>query len=163
MPKKMLPDVAADSPSSESLSFAGLVCKQDKKEIPKVQKEDLEFEFSCSNVGSTNGSSNNSSDGKLISNRHLASTCASQHQGSKRIPLENFLQIPGKRRESDLKQTNHRSAIGKPFSQDKGRTYEKGSTGGKSFSQKLFSSFATPCRDCRSSQPTPSINQHRLQ
>lgn len=160
----MFPDVAADSPSSESLSFAGLVCKQDKKEISKVQKEDLEFEFSSSNVGSTNGSSNNnSSDGRLISNRNLASTCASQHQGSKHIPLENFLQPPGNRRGSDLKQTNHGSATGKPFSQGKRRTHEKGSAGGKSFSQKLFSSFATPCRDCRSSQPTPSIKQHKLQ
>lgn len=53
----MFPDVAAEFPSSESFD-----CKQDyiKKIIKRIgKKEDLELEFSSSNAGSTNGSSNN--------------------------------------------------------------------------------------------------------
>ncbi|KAH6773684.1 hypothetical protein C2S51_012088 [Perilla frutescens var. frutescens] len=167
MPKKMfpVPDVAADSPSSESLSFAGLICVQDKKGSTKVQKEDLEFESNRSNASSKTGSPNKTFPAdKLISNDHLATTIyTSPHQASKQIPLENFLQIPGNRRESDMKQTKHKCNSRKQISQVKRITNEKHTAGERSFGQKLFSSFATPCRDCRSSQPTPSIKQHTLQ
>lgn len=129
MPKKMFPDVAADFPSTESLSFAGLVCKQDMvKETTRVQKEDLEFDFSISIAGSTNGSSyNNSSAGELISNAHLVTTT----RVSQQIPLEHFLQFPGNRRGSDMKQKNHERAGGKQFSQVKRRTYESVLLGGR--------------------------------
>lgn len=148
----MFPDVAADSASSESLSFACLVStQQDQKQSSRVEKADLEFEFSRSNAGTPN---NNSTD-------KSATKCASLHQASKQIPLVSFLQVPGNRTETDMKkQTNHQST--KQVSQVKRRTHEKHSAREKSFSQKLFS-FATPCRDCRASQPVPSIKQHTLQ
>ncbi|KAG6419170.1 hypothetical protein SASPL_121382 [Salvia splendens] len=147
--------VAADFPSSESLSFAGLISSKEKKE------DQEEFQFSCSNVGSMIVSPNNCSPGKSISNYQQATTIrSSRHRASKRVPLESFLQIPRNRRESDVKQPNHQSSSRKQVSQAKRRANEKQSAGDKSFSLKLLSSFATPCRDCRSSQPTQSIKQH---
>ncbi|KAG6416606.1 hypothetical protein SASPL_124039 [Salvia splendens] len=144
MPKKMFPDVAADFPSSESISFAGLISSKEKK-------EDQEVEFSRSNAGSTNVSPNNCSPGKSISNYQQATTIrSSRHRASKKVPLESFLKIPRSRR--DVKQPNQQSSSRKQVSQAKRRANEKQSAGDKSFSQKLFSSFATPCRDCRSTE-----------
>lgn len=149
----MFPNVAADSASSESLSFACLVTPpHDQKQSSKVEKkEDLEFEFSRSNPATPN----NCSADKSTTNG------GSLHQASKQIPLVSFLHVPSNRTESDTKkQIDHQST--KEVSQVKRQTHEKRSTREKSFGRKLFS-FATPCRDCRASQTVPSIKQQTLQ
>lgn len=142
--------MAADFASSESLSFAGLVCIQDQREAPQVQKQDHEFEFSCSNIPVSiigNPNKNLSAD-KLYSN---SQTAPSKHQAPQKTGLGDLLsEIPAHRKRSDTKL----------ISQVKKTATQKSSAERKSFGQKLFSSFSRPCRTCRSLEPTPRIKQH---
>ncbi|KAG8385527.1 hypothetical protein BUALT_Bualt03G0054500 [Buddleja alternifolia] len=160
MTKKMCPDVTADIASSESLSFAGLICISQSdhslpttlaKECPKLQKQEPEFEFSSSKTNSTINSPKNNfqADNKLFSIPHLGTTISSnQHQVSKQNGLK------------DLKQSDLRSSNRKQNFEVKRRANEK-PTARKSFGQRLFSSFATPCRDCRTIEATASVKQQQ--
>ncbi|KAL8032572.1 hypothetical protein ABFS82_13G104800 [Erythranthe guttata] len=155
MAKKMFPNMAADFASSESLSFAGLVCIQEqKKEHPKMQKQETDFEFRGSNLN------NNLSPDKLHSNGRISTY---QHQPApNKIILENLLtDIPSRKKRSDIKQqSKHKSNSRETNSQVKRRA--SGKKKSKSFSQKLLS-FTTPCRDCRSLEPTPRVKEQTLQ
>ncbi|KAL2494990.1 uncharacterized protein Fot_38747 [Forsythia ovata] len=175
----MAPDVAADIASSESLSFAGLVCIQDQhppnqlrkslpiplpKQAAKMQKYEPEFEFGCSKSSSTIGSLiNDFSADKSFSDVQVlpqVKVQADQSQVLKHIDLETMLSpIQSHRRRSDVKQSKFRNSSRKQITEVKKKTNEK-RTSRQSFSQRFFQSFATPCRDCRAVQPEPSMKEH---
>lgn len=147
----MSPDLPADVASSESLSFAGLVCIQDQcsnpvKEVAKLKKQEPEFEFKymaqCPNERYEEG------EGLFPNGQHLSpeatAVLSNQPRVVKRMELEDFLSpTEGNRRRAE--QMN------------------KKPTARKSFSQKLFQSFVKPCNNCRAVQTTPSVKGRALQ
>lgn len=166
--QKMPVDATADSASSDSLSFASLVCIQGQqsmprasKDDPKVQKQEPEFEFSCSNLDSGNRIPSN----KLILNGQQATTRITAHQSQvpKQIDLGDLLShkspILGDTRTSDMKQT-HLGSSRQSYGSKRKTTNETG--GKKSFSEKLLLSLVKPCRDCRTSNPRPITEQQAL-
>ncbi|KZV53229.1 hypothetical protein F511_21486 [Dorcoceras hygrometricum] len=137
MPTKMSPDSTAEVASSESLSFAGLVCIQDQLSNPvkqsyKVKEQEPEFEFS--------------STGLFPSGQHLpheaAAVLSNQTRALKPVELEDFLSPPIK---GNRRRAEHRN---------KRR---------KSFTQKIFQSFVKPCNNCRAVQTMPSVKERQLQ
>ncbi|CAA2954203.1 Hypothetical predicted protein [Olea europaea subsp. europaea] len=181
MSNKMAPDVAADIASSESLSFAGLVCIQDQhppnqltKSLPlplpipaaKMQNNEPEFEFGRSKSSSKLGNLiNDFSTDKSFSDSQVlpqVKVHANQSQVSNRVDLEAMLSPIQSHRRSDVNQSKFRNSNKKQIMEVKYKTNEK-CPSRQSFSQRFFQSFATPCRDCRVVRPAPSMKEPALQ
>ncbi|KAK4439967.1 hypothetical protein Salat_0331600 [Sesamum alatum] len=167
--------VSADFTSSDSLSFSGLVCIQDQqstcppahllpttlgKGSPGMHQPEQGFEFSCSTASSIIGSPNNfPAEKKLPDGQPAAKNCSYPNQVPKQIGLAELLSpIPDHRRTTNVRSSNRMQN-----SEVKRTAKEKRTAGRKSIGQKIFSSFATPCRDCRTIEPNPRVNTNALQ
>ncbi|KAA8515227.1 hypothetical protein F0562_018543 [Nyssa sinensis] len=174
MPKKMCLDVAADMGSADSLSFAGLVCVQDQhlksqprhvlplppgKNATRIQIQDPEFELGQSTPGSTaNSPDKNSLADLLFSNGQLLPQGVpfqSNHSPvSKHV---SFTDSSPTTRSSSKRSSDNESG---PNKASRNQTNKDRTTASQSFGQKIFRSFATPCRNCRALEPSPSLKVH---
>ncbi|KAJ4703516.1 hypothetical protein OWV82_023412 [Melia azedarach] len=142
-------DAIAENKSTDSLSFADLVCIKDQQSNPlptrQLNKQDPEFEFSPATPKSTTHNLNtNSPTDVLMSNSQLqrhALLSQSEHSESKNQPTaesHNPHCVKGSQK------GNH-----KVRNQAKKESTAKGSW----FGRKLFQSFVSPCRECHARQP----------
>lgn len=87
------------------------------------------------------------------------------------LPTTRGKGSPGMRQqeqEFEFSRSNASSIIGSPNHFPAGKKLPDGqlaakTAGRKSLGQKLFSSFATPCRDCRTLEPNRPVNTNILQ
>lgn len=156
-------DVAPDNNSSESLSFAGLVCIQDQKlKSPptnnhRICEQDGEFAFSQTRQGPTvTDRSTYTPADLLISNGKLIPQAfvfqpkqRPKHNHPHQRGSSPATSIAGNRsvaktgvQEVHDKQKQHRNQV-----------HEENSTSRSGFGWKLFKSFASPCRECKAAKP----------
>lgn len=169
MPKNKSTDAAAENASADSLSFAGLVCIEDQQSksqnihlsIPpptnnsanSQKSEHIDFEFSSTvsgSIGPVNAMNNNSlpdvsfSNGQLVAQAIPLQTSQSQANSSR---------CNNKTANESAKKTN---------TQVRNKANKQGATVSQWFGQKIIRSFATPCRNCRAIQPSPSMKGEAL-
>lgn len=151
-------DVAADSDSLESLSFAGFICIEDQKLIkssptnsPQVlHKQDSEFEFSQAKQESTTTDTSKYSpadvlisNGKLLPQAFLIQSKTNKPHRKGSSPVA----FTGSETSSD--RTGAKEVSVKKIQDEK-----KQSTSSRSgFGWKLLKSFASPCRECKAATP----------
>ncbi|KAL3519790.1 hypothetical protein ACH5RR_017939 [Cinchona calisaya] len=158
-------DVAADVTSLNSLSFAGMVCIQNQHLMPReehvhpvdhAEKASSEFEFDLA-IPKKHYSAD-ISNGQLLKQTILHP--ANQSQTGKKTRSKSVMwqdQINHGR--SDITESSRDRCIRKSNTKVKIGADKKRTSSG--FSQKIFKSFATPCRDCRVLQPTPPIKEQQ--
>lgn len=164
---KISVDVAADTTSLDSLSFAGLVCIQDQqKQSPpnntakQIHEQDPEFEFSQSITHSTTTSPTTDpppdlfiSKGQLLPQPHLFQTkqyqAINQQHGKGSVPATRArtnrstgTEVPGKQYQEQRKQVKEHTAP---------KLW---------FGRKLLKSFVSPCRECQVTDST--VKAHKL-
>lgn len=173
MPKTISKDAAAETVSTDSLSFAGLIRIEEKSyESPKVHasptkkdarrgKEDLDFEFnSVIDKSIDNVSNKNSLADVLFANGHLVPQ-ANQSQTNESGELEHV----NSKQSSRPPRSSKKIAGGKKLGATESATNKankQSTTAGQWFGQKIIKSIATPCRDCRAIQPSPSIKEQSV-
>ncbi|KAK1370753.1 hypothetical protein POM88_036845 [Heracleum sosnowskyi] len=179
MPKAIAKDVAAETVSTDSLSFAGLICIEEKSyESPKVHaspptkkgarrgKEDVDFEFiSVIDKSIDDASNKNSLADVLFSNGHLVPH-AIQLQSNEPGGLENVNSKQSSRPPRSSKKIAGGNKVGATESAkktDTNKANKQHTTAGQWFGQKIIKSIATPCRDCRAVQPSPSMKEQSFQ
>lgn len=143
MPHNKSMDAAAETASTDSLSFAGLICNQDQQNnniictnvIPKEDVNDFEFT-----------SFNNKSvvvDVVMLSNDSTVPKADKLHASNKhKIQLAQVI-------EHDGEYSKGSSTSGARNKANK----QQGSV------SRWFGSLVTPCRDCRAVEPSTSIQQ----
>ena len=162
MPKTKSKDVAAETVSTDSLSFAGLICIEERSyESPKVHaspaknsargKGDPDFEFnSVIDKSVENASNNKSLADVLFSNGHLVPQANQSQTNSKNSsrPSRSSKKIGGNKvgETETAKKT------------DTNRGNKNHTTGSRWFGQII----AMPCRDCRAVQPSPSMKEQSV-
>lgn len=177
MPKAISKDVAAESVSMDSLSFAGLICIQEKLyESPKVHAspntkkarrgtEDLDFEFnSVIDKSIDNASNNNSLADVLFSNGHLVPR-AIQSETTESVMLDHVHSKKSSRPPHSSKKIaggNNAGATESVKKTDTKQANKQHKTASQGFGQKIIKSIATPCRDCRAIQPSSSMKEQSV-
>uniref|UniRef100_A0A5B7AJM2 Uncharacterized protein n=1 Tax=Davidia involucrata TaxID=16924 RepID=A0A5B7AJM2_DAVIN len=183
-PRKMSLDVAADIGSADSLSFAGLVCVHDQhlksrsghalslapdNNATRIQKQDPEFEFGQSTPGSTASSPNKDSPADLLfSNGQLLPQAVPFQSNHSPVPRHvSFKDSPPPTRSSSSRRSSDNEsglnkASRKPNSEMRNQANKERTTASQWFGQKIFRSFANPCRNCRALEPSPSMKVHTL-
>uniref|UniRef100_A0A5B7AJ65 Uncharacterized protein n=1 Tax=Davidia involucrata TaxID=16924 RepID=A0A5B7AJ65_DAVIN len=181
MPRKMSLDVAADISSGDSLSFAGFVCINDQhlksqsgqavlpptKNAPGIQKQDPEFEFGHATLGSTANGPNKDSPADLFSNGQLLPQALPfQLKHSQVSRHVTFKDLSPPTHSSSRRSSNNESGLNKaarePNSEVRNQANKKRADASQWFGQKIFRSFANPCRNCRALEPSPSMKVHTL-
>ncbi|KAF3451447.1 hypothetical protein FNV43_RR07542 [Rhamnella rubrinervis] len=162
-------DVAADSASLDSLSFAGLVCIQDqqRKSPPtnntakQIHKQDPEFEFSRSRPQSTTSSPTKSpptdlfiSNGQLLPQSYPPQPkkhqVINQQHGRGLVPSTH----PHCERSSGTKVSDRQ------YQEQRKQVKEKHAAPKSSFGWELFKSFVSPCRKCQAANSI--VKAHKL-
>lgn len=168
----MSPDVSDDVTSCESLSFTSLVCIQNQHLTPQRgytsslthgRKASQEFEFSHATAASRNKYSAET----MVSNSHLEPHAKpfSSNQTASGETTSSKLVIPSaqsKHSRSDFAQT-----LGKPTrkvnTKVRNETDQNRTSGRQGFGQRIFKSFTTPCKDCRTIEPMQGKLQQKIQ
>lgn len=161
---KISVDVAADSESLDSLSFAGLVCIQDQQRnsLPtnntakQIHKQDPEFEFSQSiSQSTTSSTTKNPSPDLFISNGQLLPQ--SYQSRSKKHQVINQQHgrgsVPATRTLSERLSGTEVSA--KQYQEQRKQVKEKHAA-----PKSWFKSFVSPCRECQAANST--VRAHKL-
>ncbi|KAI5657134.1 hypothetical protein M9H77_25927 [Catharanthus roseus] len=169
-------DASADATSGESLSFTGLVCIQDQhlttpkdyaQLLPLARKASQEFEFRHATTASTTAVlGNNYSAQKMFANGHLqphaVPICSDKSRTVKQTSSKRAMQSAQCEISiSEIKSTSDKCTR-KSNTKVRNRIDQIHTSRGKGFGQKIFKSFATPCRDCRTIEPTP-LTREQLQ
>lgn len=176
MSKTISKDVAAETVSTDSLSFAALICIQEKSyESPKVHaspptkndarrgKQDLDFEFNSVIDKSIDNAKNSLAD-VLFSNAHVVPQ-ANQSQTNESGGLDHVNSKQSSRPPRGSKKIAGGNKIGVTESAkktDTNKANKQHTTAGQWFGQKIIKSIASPCRDCRAIQPSPSMKEQSV-
>ncbi|XVE51373.1 hypothetical protein DITRI_Ditri02bG0035000 [Diplodiscus trichospermus] len=157
---KISMDVAADSSSLDSLSFAGLLCIQDQQSKSpnrtgyQDNTDDQEFEFVSGTLGKSPHNLKENSHPDMLENsdnHHL-------------LPLELLLKSaqseaankPGykKSRPPSLGSHANQTIVSHETNEEAKNQVKRKQAASRSFGQKLFQSFVSPCRECHAVRPT---------
>lgn len=162
----MSPDVSDDVTSCESLSFTSLVCIKNQHLTPQTghtcslthaRKASQEFEFSHAKYSAET----------MFSNSHLEPhanlfTSNQTISGEKNSSKCVIPSAQSKNSRADIAQS-----VGKPTrkatTKVRTRTDQNRTSGRQGFGQRFFKSFTTPCKDCRTIEPTHGKLQQKIQ
>lgn len=159
MSRNMSLDVLADNASTDSLSFAGLVCIQDQqrqvlplppsKSPTRIQKPNQDFEFGSTPPRSTT----NSPAHVLFPNGPISPKAVPLESNQSQVVLAKFIMQDYTRNE--VIQKNKLSKKTKNEVRNNGN--EKCSGGNN-----WFQSFAIPCRNCRAIEPSSTVKEDAI-
>lgn len=153
-------DVAADKSSTDSFSFAGLVCIQDQQakslqcnKANRIHKQSTEFEFSTVEESFVCDPIKHSPADLLISNGQIVP------QPIKLQPTQHTVSKQQRRKASvRATSTSGTQASAKPYpehtNQDKEHAVQS-----SWFGQKLFKSFFFPCKETQAVKPARRANR----
>ncbi len=161
---KISVDVAADYNSADSLSFAGLVCIQDQQSnsptinTNQISKQDTEFEFGRTrpDLAATDQIKYFPADLSISDDRIRPEALLLQSKQSHVITWSSQGSLPATRSSSRRSADNTCSmkVSDKPNHKVNNQANKKRTTESSSCGRKLFQSFFSPCRQCRSITPT---------
>lgn len=177
MGKKRLSGVAQDFASDGSPSLTDLVCIQNQNaglqteqflplalpdKTSGVQNTEPEFEFPSTD-DSTKANPDSNAPAKVLFHKgqvlsQLVLSNSYQPQVLEETSLKELLSPAQKNsRRSKMKESKLNKGTVQPCSQVKNIPNKKHAASSQWFGQKIFQTFAKPCRSCRASEPTVSV------
>ncbi|OMO65197.1 hypothetical protein COLO4_31435 [Corchorus olitorius] len=152
-------DLASDSSSLDSLSFAGLVCIQDQQSksptdiVYQNNKDDQEFEFVSGTQSRSPQNLQKNCNGHLLPLEFLLKSRQSQATNEQDYKQSRTASLSSSKTPMD-NHVNHTKVSNRSNQKVKNQVKKESTAPRSSFGLKLFHSFVSPCRECSAASPT---------
>ncbi|KAM1108293.1 hypothetical protein ACFX2I_004971 [Malus domestica] len=160
---KIAVDVAADSSSLDSFSFADLLCVQDQQSkcLPankpnQIHKQGREFEFSYSESIVTDPIKHYPAD-LLISNGQIIPKAteleSTQCPETEQLSIKGPVRATSTRNMRSTETASVTEVYAKPHPESRNQEKKEKPAPRSSFGKKMFKSFVFPCNECKVAKP----------